>query len=905
MKIILKKFMALAMVIFIMSSGFAVFAAEEENSPAGTPALTEAQLEKYNEDLEFLKAMGIWTSPQTDPALAVTRGEFASALAGLCNLDVQTNATLKYSDVTAETLFVEDIYAVSIMNLMVGSGGLFRPEDSLTFDQAAKAVVCALGYEAIANSRGGYPEGYYSLAIDLDLIVGRGRNEVMTRRDVVDLVKRACFVEIMDIIGITADKLDYQINKKNDALAIYHDVHELKGLFTDDGITNLKGATQCPGDNVIIAGHRLKNESVSTDGYMGVNVIAYYNESDGKLLYVKENEAKNNILTIKAEELVTDSEKFKKTNIVYKEDRKAEDVPVSPYSDFIYNGSAYPAFMVDDFKIKAGTLTLIDNDSDRVYDVVIAEEYVNYMLLTNNQVNEYVADAIGNEIHYGEYDKFEFLTTSGEEKAISLLKDKSILSVFASKDDAKIKIIVSEDKVDGKVTGIEKDDDKEIVTIIHSVEGEEVETAYEYSATFLENAENNISGYKLPAINDELTVRLDFEGRIAGIEAYSDMYQYAYFLAAGKDDSSKLVSKCLIKMCLNTGDIATIATSKKLIINGVATENGNDLLNIADLYVDGNTEGEFLPQVIKVKISSIGELKEIETTNDDEKCTSPMGFDPTRFCMVYKTASGSYSEYYNTKRQSYSGVYNMDENTTIFLVPRDDIFDENYIKVVQVEKLYDLARRADVRMYDANEFWTVGAVEVISQQGTGFLPKSMVVSKCIKGINADGDDIYMVTGRYKDEEYTFREERPGIIDSVIPGGPKFGDIIAIKVDENFNIIDVKMRVRTSEAAPFQEVTGSADTGEGVFYGHIYARNDKVVTLSTDRGATVRAHPIATGPKPVIIDYINHEVRQGTYLDIPVSATLDENGNFTYTDNGVTMYIYRYSGYINDCVVVIK
>ena len=108
MKIILKKCIAIVMMIFILSSSIVIYAAEEA-APVETSPLTEAQIEKYNEDLDFLKSVGIWTSPQTDPVLAVTRGEFASAIAGLCNLDAQTNATLKYSDVNAETLFVEDL----------------------------------------------------------------------------------------------------------------------------------------------------------------------------------------------------------------------------------------------------------------------------------------------------------------------------------------------------------------------------------------------------------------------------------------------------------------------------------------------------------------------------------------------------------------------------------------------------------------------------------------------------------------------------------------------------------------------------------------------------------------------------------------------------------------------------
>lgn len=906
MKNMLKKCISLVMVIFIMSASFAVFAAEETEAPSVAVTYTEAQIEKYNKDLAFLKAVGIWTSTGTDPVNKVTRAEFATALAGLCNLDKAANIPLTYSDVNAETQYVDSIYAVGVANLMVGSDNMFRPEEEITFNQAAKAVVTALGYDGIANSKGGYPDGFYSTALQLDLTVGAGRDSALTRYDVVELMTKACETDVMQVIGVESEDVIFSVSEGKTVLEVYHNITKVEAQLKDDGLTNIKGESQAPGNNVIVGELKLKNDSVVTDGLLGYNVIAYYNTDEDELLYIEEDVKKNTILTVKAEDLQTDSAKFTKKNVVYNNGNKTVNVEVSPYADFIYNGSSYPAFMVNDLKIKSGTLTFVDVNFDKSYDVVIAEEFENFLLLTNNQVNQIIADKNGNEIKYGDYKKFEFFTTNGETKAISLLKANSVLSVFASKDDARIKIIVSEDKVDCKVKAIETDEDgKEIITVTHMVEGVEVDTPYKYSATFLENNENGVDGFVKPVIGSEVTLRLDYQGRIAGIENYNDQYQYAYFITAGKDTTSKLASKCLVKMCLNTGDIATIATAKKIMINGVTTENGADILSETDLYVDGNISGDFRRQVVKVKLSAIGELKEIETTTDAEICTKTTGFDPTRFCLVYKTPTGSYSEYYNAKRNSLSGKYTMDADTTIFLVPTDDDFDEKYIKVIPHEDLYNLARRSDARMYDADQYWTVGAVEVISQKGTGFLPKAMTVIKSVKGVNADGEDIYMVTGRYKDEEYTFREEHPGIIDSVVPGGLKFGDIAAIKVDENYNIVDLNLRVRTSDSAPFQSITGNEDTGEGYFYGHVYARNNIAVVLSTDRGATVRAHAIANGPKPVVIDYVNHEVRQGTYDDVPVSASLDENGNYTFTDNGVTMYIYRYSGYINDCVVVIK
>ena len=170
MNSMLKKCLALFMVIFIMSASLAAFA-KENTETVIIPSYTEEQIQEYNKNLAFLKAVGVWTSPYTDHINKVTRAEFASALAGLCNLDKTSAVPLTYSDVTADTQFAEDIYAVGIAGLMVGSDNMFRPNEYITFNQAAKAVVTALGYGGIANSKGGYPNGFCSVAMNLDLVV--------------------------------------------------------------------------------------------------------------------------------------------------------------------------------------------------------------------------------------------------------------------------------------------------------------------------------------------------------------------------------------------------------------------------------------------------------------------------------------------------------------------------------------------------------------------------------------------------------------------------------------------------------------------------------------------------------------------------------------------------------------
>ena len=917
MKNMLKRFISVIMAVFMMLTLFTVFAsAEEAGAPAVEAAYTEQELAQYKRDIEFLKAVGIWVSPNTDYVNQVTRAEFASVLSRLCNLDEESfGVKLKYEDVTNDTQFSKYIYTVGVANLMVGSDMKFRPDDYITFDQAAKTVVTALGYDGIANDRGGYPHGFYSVALELGLTVGVSRDGYMTRRDVVTLIAKACEVELMGFIGVTHDAMYYKVNDDVTVLEAYHNITITKGQFLDDGLTNLKGKTENPGNNVIIGKLRLRNDSVVTDGLMGLNVIAYYNTAEKKVLFVEIDEQRNNILTLKAEELVTDSEKFTKTNVVYRNGKKSDDAKVSPYADFIYNGSAYLAFLANDLKIKAGTLTLVDTNRDFVYDVVIAEEYENYILQANNEALQLISDRNGNEFRYGEYDKFEFFDgATFETKPISRLKVNSVISVYASKDDVRIKFVVSETKIEGRVDAIETDEKgNDIITVIHLVEGTETSSDFEYSATFIENVKNNVSGFQKAILNDNLTIRLDFEGRIAGFEGYKDQYQYAYFITAGKDDSAKLAPKCLIKMVVPSGDIVTISTAKKLIVNGVKTERGDDVLKISDLYEGGVVGNEFLPQIIKVKISPMGELKEIETTNESENCKSGLGFDLSKFCKVFETdKSRGYSEYYNNKRLSYDGKYIMDNNTAIYVVREGECFTEEDIKVVKPEELYDCAQRAWVKMYDANEYWVTKAVVVEPLDDYNYLRGSgFTISKVKKGVDADGEDIYFLTGLYKNVDYTYREAKPGIIDADlkaqgVEGGPQFGDIYYIKVDENFNIIGVKLMARTSDTTPFMKTQqGTLETGETVIYGHVLGKNDTSICTTTDYGSSMIVTPFGTALPPVVIDYRNHEIRVGTFAEIPVGASMDADGNFTMLDNGVMFYMYRYSGYTYQSAVVIR
>ena len=52
-----------------------------------------------------------------------------------------------------------------MLSMLQGNGdGSFSPEEETTAEQAIKILVCALGYEPMAEEKGGYPTGYLTVA---------------------------------------------------------------------------------------------------------------------------------------------------------------------------------------------------------------------------------------------------------------------------------------------------------------------------------------------------------------------------------------------------------------------------------------------------------------------------------------------------------------------------------------------------------------------------------------------------------------------------------------------------------------------------------------------------------------------------------------------------------------------
>lgn len=205
----LKKVLA-AVLVFAMVLGTNVFA-------ASFPDLDKSS--NYAEAVSVLYDLGILTG-YTDGTIKadgdITRAEFAAIV---CRIKGLENAANSAKGVTAFTDVPADHWASGYINMATQQGiingmgdGTFAPEENVTFEQAVKMVVAALGYTPKANGMGGYPTGYLAVASQTGVTSGvSGANGVAANRGTVaKLAYNALDVPIMEQTSFGQGSLSYE-----------------------------------------------------------------------------------------------------------------------------------------------------------------------------------------------------------------------------------------------------------------------------------------------------------------------------------------------------------------------------------------------------------------------------------------------------------------------------------------------------------------------------------------------------------------------------------------------------------------------------------------------------------------------------------------------------------------------
>jgi len=783
-------------------------------------ASTDTQDSMYEEAITTLISLNILSCDEDGsfkPEDTVTKAEFIDMIVRMLGLEAVSNTGIngmRFKDVPDTYWAANSINIASDMGLISGEGyNLFKPEEIITYMQAIKIIVCALGYDMLAEKQGGYPTGYLTIASQKGITkkLSVRLDEPAKRGGIAQLIFNSLEVDLMR-------KIEYGQSTRLSStdgetiLSEYLHIEKKTGIVTANSNTRLVGLSTLGDDEVEIDRVIYKVGSTNAQDFLGYNVIFYAKKdkqtNESTIVFIKPNTAKNDELIIDANDLLRDHSSFTKTTIPYHDKNgKIQIARVSDVADIIFNGVVDDVFDMNDLKPLSGELKLVDNNQDGVYDVILVTSYEYLVVDKLDFLDLTVYDKYDNskklELDPNSSDYKLKILKDGRELTFRRLKEWDVLSILRSKNSSGkqlINVTVTSKSVKGVVSATF--DDKIIIDDI------------EYKIA--SNYKDEIS------VGDNATFFLNDKGEIAAVNYSASEKKYAYLLNASASEGLNQTAE--FKIFNTKGQIDVLKSADSLRFNGDKVTDYNTMLS--DLLKTGRNAGKF-GQLIIYDINSNNEIISIDTVLDKEDAKLKLSVPKTRN-LNYKTSSCTFQ-----------GVVNIDDKTTIFLIPSDD----------EMEKAFRIVKRNYFKndgkyTLEAYNMSEVGVAEVlIVEDNNTFDLKTTcaVVDKISYTVNEKGATVQKLYALRDGKEVSVLVEEGRTL-----SGIKRGDVIRYGVNSVNELNNIDLVFSFNKDKIFELVNVNANSyiaEERRVYGRVEAKRGNYfkATIKKTDGTTVQEY----------------------------------------------------------------
>lgn len=711
----LKKVISTVAALALSASAVSAFAVNFPDVPE------DASYAQAVQELSALKVISGFDDGTFRPDELVTRAQMAKMIVDALAETEQAEASKAVSRFTD----VIDHWAKGYINqgvadtFIAGYGdGTFGPDDNVTYVQAQKMLVSAIGYDTYAQGSGGWPNGYKTWAASqgiTDGISGIADDTQLTRAQVAQLVDNAmgapiCVIKDYEttIDGRRVPNLEIKDDEGKDYQTLFtkkHDAYKVYGRVTDTNKTNSSIAT----DQVSFKVEKADN--FDDEYYKGstddaIDIDAYYGDTKAPemlrtyaqaLIQQDENDEWNiiSIVAAAANKSVTvaaeDFDEGKSDNgdnklYFYPAGTTKNSTKYELADDFaVYvNGKSvdYDYATLCDYidKNETASVTLQketkkgSTSTDSKYNLVQISSYktviVSDVIVKPDQItinfDEQGADIKGNKmVVYLDDDSYSYdFTFEGAAIDPADLQEDDVLSVaYDDIDDAKINdssfydVYVSRDTAEGKCTTVNSDGDEWTIGGTKYKAAQGMTPAIETSA--------------------EYTLYLDHFGRIAKADEDSVNKKLGIlknvYKKAGGDYYAQVITKEGVEEEYKI-DNSNVAAYQNILKNKNAAGE-------ADYTGEANTKVKLYPQqVIEYSIASSTNKITIKSTVADPA-------DDT------KTIPGALGADYNVVDTEYKengtkiGALKMADSTVVIDISEAD--DDDEIKVISTASLTD------------------------------------------------------------------------------------------------------------------------------------------------------------------------------------------------------------------------
>lgn len=655
---------------------------------------SKAIYESMLEEVGLLKSLGIMNDANEENMNhEVTRAEFVRYMLQFLNVDAAGAAdgvNTYYVDIPTDYAYYNDITTATALGLVNGgSGGVFNPNSTISYQDALKIVVSALDYGTLAAYRGGYPQGYIAIARDIKLTddISIGFTENLTMKELVRILFNALNSSVSESVINTTNSVSIS---SGDELYIESrfDVVKYRGVVTGTSYTRrLEGKDDLYKMEIDGVEYNIgRFAEFNEEEVLGQRVYFYlqYPDDDvrdpelAEVIFVNPLEGHNKIVEIIDEDIEPSTNA--RVLEYYDEKDNVKSINISDAIVF-YNGKIDNTVTNDDFKPERGSIRAIDNNRDGRYDYVFIKNSVQRVV--DVAASETIKFKYGlGELEVPKHDSKILLYRYGAEITTDYLGEWEVLEVMLCKDGESGIIDVSKKVVEGAATTVRADE--------YVING----TTYELSQAYMDALESGHFQAVKPKKNDTCQFILDERGQVAAMTStLTAITEYGFLVGVASEGGLDKTNQ--VKIYCQYGIMNIFPVDEKIKINGRRITEGEDIE-----HYFWNNANVFEAQLVRFTRNN-GIVTQIETAVDTTggRLQTPGLPEPDKFSMDYRdTTSWSYDNVSYMVEDTY---IMLDATTPVFWVPFETNKDSLYHYYDSRDNLSGLLKTTDIYVYDS------------------------------------------------------------------------------------------------------------------------------------------------------------------------------------------------------------
>jgi len=714
------------------------------------PALAAKETEVDGYKLSVLQGLGII---EDKLPTRVTNEAFIKALMGYV------------LEADEKDMYTAESFARSVG--MIEDGEEYKKNGTVSADVASRFAVTLLGYteEFLPDI------SYKSVASSEGLLKGVARSDSLKPQDMVMFLYNLLEAKPMLVGTLSAKDNTYYTSSKQTLLSVYRDIYTLRDIISADENTSIY-SDQGVGENRIKIGDYIFETACEYDSsLLGCYVNAYIKDDgdiDATVVVIKEVENRNKRLTVWDEEIVSVNRDY--TEMEYEtESERIKKIKIAQHPKVIINGKFYGDYTRADLMPKSGYVEFIDNNGDGKYEIIFVKSYETIVVDSINATEKLIINKLefrtprppldldpdGADIKYS-------VIKDGKEIKLSEIAVGDVLSVAMSNGTGNTRlceIIVCSDKSEFNVADIDMSE-REI---------SDGNTVYTLAADYVSHINYKNENIKLGNVYE---FRLDAFGRIAYSKILSED-MYVLFFRAYEEDSA---DNSFVRYLDMSGEWKSSKLAKRISVNGVSGKVG-------EMYA---TISAIVPQVVKIKLNSAGEVRYI-TTADENTVLEDAKRIEDGFTMTLQE-----NTWYRPICASFDNLIYLDNGAKLFVMPESeaDRYDREKYYVMDAAS-YFVEDTFSINVYDVDRF---GYTKVLSTNGSNEnkrMSENLFVVTGIKtAMDMNGEVRMQLKGcgsGYKDISFLAKEQN-------ILSGLKKGDVINFILDKTGLISSVSLPI---------------------------------------------------------------------------------------------------------------